>query len=233
MKIGGEGKLASWRHYFDKMNEEYEVVMKKKQALSSLVNSGKISQSTFDLFDKEMDETIAEIERQKSVLLDKMKTKIRELEEHIKVLEMLLANFEIQHVGGEIDEEVYQREIALLSIGLDTARQELDLMKDTVNKITNVPKVSESVTVPAEMETKLSESMENIESAQLEVVEVEAKTETQELGETPQEAATPAGKPEVETSSTEASAAETSPTETHPLEVPQVETSPEEVNKEN
>jgi len=209
--------LASWRHYFDKMNEEYEVVMKKKQALNSLVNSGKISQSTFDLFDKEMNETLAEIERQKSALLDKMNTKIKELEEHIKVLERLLANFEIQHVGGEIEEEVYQREIALLSIGLDTARQELDSIKEAVNKITNIPKVSEGTVVKEGVETKLPESTENIEAAKLEAPEVEVKTETQELSETPQ-AETP----------TE----ETTPTETPPLETPQVETTPEEVKKE-
>jgi hypothetical protein len=221
-------KLASWRHYFDKMNEEYEVVMKKKQALNSLVNSGKISQSTFDLFDKEMNETLAEIERQKSALLDKMNTKIKELEEHIKVLERLLANFEIQHVGGEIEEEVYQREIALLSIGLDTARQELDLIKEAVNKITNVPKVSESVVVHEEVETKLPESTENIEVAKLEATEVEVKTETQELGETPQETVIPSETPQAETPTEE-----TSPTETPPLETPQVETTPEEVNKES
>lgn len=220
--------MASWRHYFDKMNEEYEVVMKKKQALNSLVNSGKISQSTFDLFDKEMDETLAEIERQKSALLDKMNTKIKELEEHIKVLERLLANFEIQHVGGEIEEEVYQREIALLSIGLDTARQELDLIKEAVNKITNVPKVSESVVVHEEVETKLPESTEKMEAAKLEATEVEVKTETQELGETQQETVIPSETPQAETPTEE-----TSPTETPPLETPQVETTPEEVNKES
>lgn len=225
--------MASWRHYFDKMNEEYEVVMKKKQALSSLVSSGKISQSTFDLFDKELSETVAEIERQKSALLEKMNIKIKELEEYIKVLERLLANFEIQHVGGEIEEEVYQRETALLSVGIDAARHELDLMKDAVNKITNVPKVPESLAVPVEVETKLPESTENIEAAKIEVTEVEAKTETQELGETPQETAIPAETPEAETPSTEAPATETSPAETPSLETPHVETPPEEVSKEN
>lgn len=225
--------MASWRSYFDKINEEYEIVMKKRQALNSLVNSGKISQSTFDLFDKEMDETIAEIERQKSALLDKMNAKMKELDEHIKVLEKLLANFEIQHVGGEIEEEVYQREIALLSIGLETARQELASIKETVNKITNVPKVSESVAVSTEVETKVSEGTENIEAAKLEVVEVEAKAETQSLGEPPQEAVTSAETPETEIPSTETPMAEASQTETSPVETQQAETALEEENKES
>ncbi|MEM2953351.1 MAG: CdvA-like protein [Candidatus Bathyarchaeia archaeon] len=215
--------MTSWKSYFDKINEEYEIAMKKKQALNNLVSNGKISQSTFDLFNKEVDETIAEIERQKSALLDKMNTKIKELEEYIKVLERLLANFEIHHVGGEIEEEIYQREMALLSIGLETARQELDSIKETVNKIMNVPQVSESLAVHEEVETKPPESTENIGSSKLEVTEVEAKTETQELSEAPQETVTP-----VESPSPEAP-----PAETPPLETSQVETPPEEINKES
>ncbi|MEM2937164.1 MAG: CdvA-like protein [Candidatus Bathyarchaeia archaeon] len=215
------------------MNEEYEVTMKKKQALNSLVSSGKISQSTYELFNKEMDEAIAEIERQKKALLDKMNTKINELEEHIRTLERLLAIFEIQHVGGEIEEEVYQREMALLSIGIETAKQELDSVKEIINKITNVPQVSESVAVPEEAETKLLESTENIEAGKLEAVEVEAKTETQELGETSQETVIPAETPQAETPSTEAPTTETLLTETPPSETPQVEAPPEEGSKEN
>jgi len=178
LKFVGEEEMASWKQYFDKMNEEYTIVMKKKQALSSLVSSGKISQSTFELFDKEMDETIADIERQKSLLLDKMNGKITELEEHIKTLEKLLANFEIQHVGGEIDEEVYQREIALLSIGLETAKQELESIKDAVNKLTSIPKISENVVVQEEVETKPSETAE---TSKVEVSDIEVETETPEV----------------------------------------------------
>jgi hypothetical protein len=92
------------------------------------------------------------------------------------------------------------------------------LIKEAVNKITNVPKVSESVVVHEEVETKLPESTENIEAAKLEATEVEVKTETQELGETQQETVIQS---------------ETPQEETPPLETPQVETTPEEVNKES
>lgn len=256
MKIDGEGKMTSWRNYFDKINEEYAVMMRKKQALSSLANSGKISQFTFDLFDKEIDVAIAEIEKQKNVLLEKMNAKTKELEENIKVLEKLLANFEIQHVGGEIDEEVYQREMALLSIGIETARQELCAVKEAIDKIANAPRISESVAAPAptEGETKLqesttenietgkletaeveakTESTESIEPQKIETAEVEAKTETQELAETPQETAVPSETPQMETPSTEAPPIETPQTETPPLETPQVEKPLEEGSKES
>jgi len=79
---------------------------KKKQALDNLLSNGRISQSTHELFNKEIADVIAEIGRQQRDLLEKMKFKVRELEGQIKTLEMLLANFEIQHVTGEVDEEV-------------------------------------------------------------------------------------------------------------------------------
>ena len=48
---------------------------------------------------------------------------------------MLLANYEIQHVVGEIDEDSYVREINLLSNTLQTTRNELDVIKQATNQL--------------------------------------------------------------------------------------------------
>ena len=64
-----------------------------------------------------------------------MQAKTQELEGQLKTLEMLLANYEIQHVVGEIDEESYVREINLLSNTLQTTRNELDVIKQAINQI--------------------------------------------------------------------------------------------------
>jgi len=130
-------KLISWKHSFKRLSEEYEMSKKKKQALDNLLNTGRISQPTYDLFSKEVDEAIAEIERQHEALLEKMDSKMKELEGQIKTLEIILANFEIQHVSGEVDEEVYQREISLLSVGVETARHELDAMREAMNQLSS------------------------------------------------------------------------------------------------
>ena len=111
--------MVSWEQSFNRLNEEYEVAKKKKQALDNLLNTGRISPTTYETFNKEIDETITEIERQQKALLDRMKTKMVDLEQHINMLEMLYAKFEIQHVTGEIEEEIYQRETSLLSTGLE------------------------------------------------------------------------------------------------------------------
>ncbi|MBX5321091.1 MAG: CdvA-like protein [Candidatus Bathyarchaeota archaeon] len=178
--------MISWKRSFERLSEEHWAVLKKKQALNSLFNSGKISQSTFDLFDKEMDEALAEIEAQKKALVDKMAAKMKEVEEQIRILERLLANFEIQHVSGEVEEETYQREISLLSTGLETARQELNAIKEAMDKLTSAPKTEESATPQPTVEAENIESTD-VSKLEVETVEPQTEAEPQALTENPPE----------------------------------------------
>jgi hypothetical protein len=127
--------MISWKHSFEELNEEYEMTRKKKQALDNLLNTGRISQSTHELFSMEIAEAVTDIERRQKALLQKMNSKMVELEEQIKTLEILLANFEVQHVIGEVDEETYQREINVLSMGLETSRLELNSIKEAADQL--------------------------------------------------------------------------------------------------
>ena len=128
-------KLISWKHSFNRLNEEYEIAKKKKQALDNLFETGRISQSTRDSFNNDLSAAITEIEIQQKDLLAKMQTKTQELMDQIKTLETLLANYEIQHVVGEIDEEIYEREMNLLATGLGTAKHELDTIKEAATQL--------------------------------------------------------------------------------------------------
>jgi len=129
--------LISWKHSFTRLQEESAIVAKKKQALDGLLNAGRISQSTYDVFNMEIDQALAEIETQQKALLGKMNMKMLQLADQIKMLEMLVANFEIQHVTGEVEEEDYQRETGLLSTGLEKARNELDAISETANQLSS------------------------------------------------------------------------------------------------
>jgi hypothetical protein len=191
-------KLISWKHSFKKLNEENEMTKKKKQALDNLLNTGRISQSTYDLFNNEIEEAIAEIERQQKGLLEKMNAKMEELEEQIKTLEMLLANFEIQHVTGEVEEEVYQREMGILSMGIETAKQELDGVREAVNQLSSGIQVSTPEIVvqqkiePQPGETEVSEPKvevveEKLPEPPVERVEVKETDSFQAHQENPQE----------------------------------------------
>ena len=129
--------MISWKHSFTRLQEESEIVAKKKQALDGLLSSGKISQSTYDVFNLEIDQALAEIETQQKALLGKMNMKMLQLADQIKMLEMLVANFEIQHVTGEVEDEDYLRETGLLSLGLEKARNELDAITETANQLSS------------------------------------------------------------------------------------------------
>jgi len=178
-------KLISWKHSFESLAEEFEMTKKKKEALNNLLDAGKISQPTYDSFNEKIDEAVAEIERRQRALLEKMNSKVRELEDHTRTLEMLLANFEIKHVTGEIDEEVYQREISLLSTGLEVARQELDTAKEAINQLSsNLPVTPTDIVTPEEIELQTTES---VEAPEPEIAGVEETVSVVESEETLEE----------------------------------------------
>ncbi|MEM3731121.1 MAG: CdvA-like protein [Candidatus Bathyarchaeia archaeon] len=168
--------MISWKSSFKRLNEEFEMVKKKKQALDNLLNSGRISQSTYEIFGREITEAIAEIERQQKILLDKMQCKMKELEGYIKTLERLFANFEIQHVAGEVDDELYQREITPVLAGLETSRQELDAVKEAINQLSACIQ-----TPPTDVTAKETQTPE-ISKTEVEVME--QKTQPMEGAET-------------------------------------------------
>src|SRR4030042_3902918 len=170
-------ELISWKYSFKRLNKEYEIAKKKKQALDSLFETGRIAQATRDSFDSDLTSAITEIEKQQKDLVVKMQGKVHELENQVKTLETLLANYEIQHVVGEIEEEVYQREINLLSNGLESAKRELEFIKEAANQLCPPP-VEATTTEPSlpvaenEAEMVQTEPVENVPAVPEEVTVV-------------------------------------------------------------
>jgi hypothetical protein len=164
-----------------RLKEEYELTKKKKEALGDLLNARKISQSTYSLFKREIDDAVEEIEGQRKALLEKMASKAMELEERIRALEIILANFEIQHVAGEVDDDAYRRETALICTGLETARKELDSVENWMNRLSSdyqtTPQETEPPQTPSpELEVKLPEGPPSaIEQEQTEAKETVAE----------------------------------------------------------
>jgi len=166
--------LISWKHSFKKLEEEYETAKKKKQALDNLMSVGKISQSTYDLFNVEIAEAITDIERQQKTLFEKMNGKMMELKEQIRTLEILLANSEIQHVIGEVNEETYQREINVISMGLETSRKELDLIEQAVKAVSSGNVIGELETEPQTLDSSESKEPCSTENTQNESEDIDA-----------------------------------------------------------
>ncbi len=146
-----------------------------------LLDESRISQSTYDIFNGEIEEAISEIEKQRKALLEKMNIKNMELQDQVKTLEMMLANFEIQHVTGEIDEETYDRQIELLSIGLENAKNEMQAVKDAINQLSDtMHPTPPSESIP--QNTEVAEATPEIEIVQNPPANVEV-TEPQPIVE--------------------------------------------------
>jgi hypothetical protein len=228
LKVFGALKLISWKYTFKRLNEEYELAKKKKQALDNLFESGKISQSTRDSFTNGINAAIVQIEKQQKELIENMQLKTQELENQIQTLETLLANYEIQHVVGEIDEQIYQQEITLLTTGLETTRNELNVIKQSTIQLCSPPSIQapvapEPVAPVVEVVQPAPVEQPPVE-VPVEAAPVEIVMETSPVPLAPVESA-PAEIP-VETVKAEAVPVESAPVEIAPVEAAPIETAP-------
>jgi len=149
--------LTWWKESFEKINSELELIKQKRNALENLLNSGRISQTTYEYYSKELAELEEEIENRRKALVDKMNAKISHLENQLQVLEMLFTEIEISHAVGKMDEETYNRQRDALSTGLEFARQELNALKDTLSSVEPFKAEAEA---PAEQQILTEEAVE-------------------------------------------------------------------------
>lgn len=199
----------TWKGFFEKINAEIDMTSRKKQALENLHTAGRISQFAYECLNKELTDEIEQVEARRKALAEKMTSKLNELEEQRMALEMFLANTEMAHVAGEIDDEIHAKESSALDLGLEATKQELNWIREVVLQL--VPKETEtsqsqtpveSIEVAA-VETDVEKTSEATESVQVEApVEVTANVSEVKVEEiqAPTEA-----QPDVETTASEAS----------------------------
>jgi hypothetical protein len=139
--------MVLWKDAFEKVSLELEVTKRKKQALDDLLNAGRISQSTFDILCKGLNDELNEIEARRKVLTEKMSSKLSELEQQQQALEFFLAHTEMAYVAGETSSELYAQESSALDMGLEATKQELNWIKDVIIQL--VPRETATVEVVA------------------------------------------------------------------------------------
>jgi hypothetical protein len=176
--------LISWKYSFEEISKDLELTKKKKLALDGLLEEGKISQSTYESLNKELTDTIVEIEARRTALAGKITSKISELEQQTTVLEMFLANSEIGYAAGEIDEDLHQRETNAFALGLEATKQELNTIKESLGDLTP----EEPVTMPPSPPVEVTEEaeIEELVEVQPEIVAEEA-VEPEVVAEEPPE----------------------------------------------
>jgi gas vesicle protein len=150
--------LSLWKYTFELASKDLELLRKKKQALNDLLAANKISQLTYEHINKEISETLADVEKYLETVVCKMKSRVEDLEKQISILEIFLANVEILHVAGEIDDETYEKQSKALSIGLESMRNEINEIKSALERVT--PKPAEAVKCTEESKASSEPSCE-------------------------------------------------------------------------
>jgi len=117
------------------VTQELDLTRRKKQALDDLLEKRRVSQLTYEHLGKTLTARLLELEVHQRSLADKMNGRADELDEQIGLFELALAYLEIRHVGGEIGEEVYNRNKQTVVLGLDATKSELGLIKNSLTKI--------------------------------------------------------------------------------------------------
>ena len=188
--------MAWWKESFEKINNELELVKKKRDILEKLLDSGKISQPTYEYYSKELEEAEKEIENRRKSLIEKVNFRMETLEKQLQVLEMLFADIEISHAVGEIDEETYNRQRETLATGLDFARKELESLKEFTASL-ETPSIETAEKEIPEVEEAITETVaeEAIEEHVEEIVQEQPPSEEIEttMGETAEETQQPEG----------------------------------------
>jgi len=109
---------------------DLDLTKKKKQTLDELFASQKISQSTYDHLEKKLTEETTIIEAKLKELSDSMTARAKELEKQIGLLEISLANLEMYHATGEIDDETYENQNKTILLNLEAIKQEIRTVKN-------------------------------------------------------------------------------------------------------
>lgn len=143
--------LISWKYSSEMVCRELELAKKKKQALDDLLAAGRISQSTYGLLEKELNGSIHDLETYQQSLFDKMTARADALEKQVESLELFLANLEIHHAAGDIDEQTYESQNKAILLALEATKQELDDIRSSLSGI--VPEAIEAPTEQATTET--------------------------------------------------------------------------------
>jgi len=163
--------MVSWQNTFEILVRELELVNKKKQALDSLLSSGRISQSTYDYINEEISDTLRDVEELKKKVQDKMTSRLSDLEKQKELLERFIASLEIYHAAEEIDDLSYERQREALNLGLESTNNEINEINEALSKLSpeeSEPAAQEPVTQPEEYSPvfeEVEETQESIEEA--------------------------------------------------------------------
>lgn len=117
------GLGLSYSGAINDLEAELESVEKRKDTLRSLLHSGRISQNTYDLMEKKTERLTALFADLKDMRREEESFWGSTYSEETRILELLLVEFKVRHLLGEIGEEEWRQKSQIIDSGLDAFKK--------------------------------------------------------------------------------------------------------------
>jgi chromosome segregation ATPase len=133
--------MFSWESDFEEAVKTINIYSKKLQTLRTLRESGKISDRTADFLQREFDNYVKAIEARKQTVMERLETRLREVQQQIEIIEKLIANNEVRYSAQEITEDKYTKVTTALTYALEESRNEYESLREAITILIKLPEL--------------------------------------------------------------------------------------------
>lgn len=133
--------MFSWESDFEEAVKTINIYSKKIQTLKTLRESGKISDRTAEFLQREFDNYVKAIEARKQTVLERLETRLKEVQQQMEVIEKLLANNEVRFSAQEIAEDRYTKIATALNYALEESRNEYESLREAIAILSRLPEL--------------------------------------------------------------------------------------------
>jgi DNA repair exonuclease SbcCD ATPase subunit len=130
---------------FETVIKRMESVRRQRRALENLLKADRISQGTYDQLIKGIENRLAEIEMRKGALANETAAKIDELKNLIELFELRLADTQIRYSAERINEENFEHERTIYTLGLESMRREIQNLRNALKRLNEKMEVKEGI----------------------------------------------------------------------------------------
>jgi hypothetical protein len=118
--------------------DQIPLIWRKDEALKDLAEKKKITPEVYQDLHSSFSNVLAQLKKDAQIIIDEAAIEIERCQEEISSLSYAVANLEIEHEIGKVDEENYKAAFALLQDTLRRASSEKVDYEQTKSKVSNV-----------------------------------------------------------------------------------------------
>jgi hypothetical protein len=120
------------------LSDHIPLIWRKDEALKDLLDKKKITPEVFQTMHSSFSSVLTQLKKDAQVIIDESTIEIERCKEEITSLSYAIANLEIEHEIGKVDEQTYQTAFQLLQETLKRATTERTDYELTKSKISSV-----------------------------------------------------------------------------------------------